>query len=552
MEWLKRFKNKKTVDTNIEENTKDSIIDPILFSDSVNEAIDKSFLDGSKEQTKDHQIVKKALDRYHNYVKSIQPQNSISDSIDGLKGNATAMEGLLGCASVLEFTALPPSILRLMAQDPLVGLAIETLANQASRDLPTISVYSLKNYSPDQKDYTYLNEFVYNKLVERRTLNLLREAVLQSKTYGVVNILRMPNEKKDESYWAAPFNIESIGIDSEIFFEMIIPDNIYPYYDMDTTDIIYEEPNYWKVRYKGEYLIVHKTHLIRVVETPQYGTEMVRYQYRGRSLVESIYPISKTIGNLEKKRSHLVLIKGVVAINIPDKTITSFNRMSCSDGNQISRSFKSVVSRLSEMMNTTVARSNLIALPEGAELKNIDISLSDVNDNIDSYYRRLAALSSLPLSTLGLTPPRGINDSGAVEADGSRRAIETNQSIILRPILIDIVKIYAKQGLRFIKEINEPIDDLGFDIEFQANDAPTATEEADRAAKWVETISNLVDRKIITKQSALEILTTQITVAFDNAVGLPDYEEDYSKSSAEDIFRQLELDAERLDQKEND
>lgn len=552
MKWLDKFKKSKKHQTKKVENQNTTIgldVDPMQLIGDINQSIETTFLADKKENTKDYKTVKKEIERLNAYIKQIQPTTFISDTIGGLKDSPYTVEGLYDCAGILEYTALPPSTLRIMAQDPLVALAVETLANQAARDLPTLSIYSLTNYSPDQSDYTYLNEYVYNRLVESKISKVLRESVMQSKVYGAVNILKMPTVEKSEEYWNYPFNIESIGKDTEINFELIIPENMTPYY-RDDFDNIYEEPTYWKIFYRGAFLIVHKTHLIRVIENPQYGAELVRYQYRGKSLVEAIYPVAKTARNLENKRSHLILIKGVVAINIPTATANQYSMANCGGKGNPFSVFATAVAKISEMMNTTVARSNLIALPEGAELKNIDISLSDVNDNIDSYYRRLSALSSLPLSTLGLTPPRGINDSGAVEADGSRRAIETNQSIILRPILLEIVRIYAKQGMWFITDINESIDELGFDIEFQANDAPTAVEEVERAAKWVEIIGALVDRKIVTKQSALEILTTQVTVAFDNAVGMPAYEEDYDKESAEAIFKQLELDADELIRKE--
>ncbi len=487
----------------------------------------------NKQQKQQEELFKRIdlnIENYKNKILGIK--SPINDGLKDIFRGSCSNNHINLCTSILENTALPPQVQRLLSQDRLISLILNTISNEASRDIPTIEV----NFRLDENNKTFSNELaninkdLKSRLLDNNISSMLKDIVLTSKIYGVVNLLKKPKTVKSAEYWKLPFNIDSVT-DNSVDFVFLSPEELSPALDFDSNDIfyknkgLYDEIEYWRINNlfdeSGQELVVHKSHLIRVMESKVYREDLLRYQYRGQSLVDKLAPICANIQELEKVRSHLIKLKGILVVKFPLDLVNKSLKANCNSISPVSYPtnyrFENVINNFSKLMDTSTARSKMIAVMEGMDVSNVDVALTDVHSNIESYYRTLSALSSLPVSTLGLTPPRGLNDTGAVEADGSRRAIESNQKNILTPALLGIIEVMLQETITALNLNNKIlIDDLSFTIFFKANNAPTELEEAEVASKWIQSTASALDSGIITAEEGRQALQKAIPAMFDH------------------------------------
>lgn len=451
----------------------------------------------------------------------------INDSMGGdfsLKYDLISSSSL--CNDILSYTALPPRLLNILSKNSLINLVISTMAREAARDLPDIEIYTLdeeKNLNY-KDDLIKINERINHALRVNNISKLLYDVISDAKTYGVVTVLKVPvNEKMEASYWRSPFNLDSVRNRTDIEFKLITPDKMFPTFVSDDGVLPYnnldptEEPTYWNITFDNQEITVHKSHFIRVIEGRVSGDEALRYRHRGISLVETLAPICSNLEDAEKLRKHLMMLKGILVVKFSDDDLQRYDNYSCyPGGSSYNHPVNEIMSSFSSAVDGATVKHKMLPLFGDMTVENRDVSLADVSENIESLYRRLAALASLPVSIFGLTPPRGLNDTGAVEADGSRRAIESNQSSILYPVILEIAAIYAQIAIKDIKISGIYASDISYNINFKPANAPTEAEEAEIRSRIIDDLVKLHSSGLLSDADAIVSLQKAIPLTFDH------------------------------------
>lgn len=440
----------------------------------------------------------------------------------------------------------PSELRRYAVSNNFIALAIRTISNEAARDAPSVEI-SFVDETRKQENAQNLIDLMQEvdfKLNKNNILNQLKLYVRQSKVFGSVLILKLPKYNTDAEYWKNPFNIESIETDNSMEFKLLDPEDFRPYFNevqgtIYSVNDIYDEPEYWQVTLRGRPLVVHKSHLIRLVEEPVSREELFRFNHSGVSLVSNLIPLANLIEDYEFCRYRLISLKSTCSVTFPRSMLEDMARANCY-GSSISSGATSVnladvVTQFATLQEATKSKYDVVGLVEGQVIENLNVSLTDVNANIDSCVAKFAAMASIPVSTLGLTPPRGLNDSGAVEADGSRRAVEANQNTILKPILNDIVKVYIQEAINKLGlRKTFLVDELNIFIAFKPVNAVTALEAANIFSSNANAISRLYVDGILSHFEAKVALQKINKECFEQISLNEDDDYDYGDDEDED------------------
>lgn len=495
--------------------------------------------------------IKKMRQKDNEYLESLYHFNDkINDSIHGLKGsNEISIDP---CVADVYQNYKSYQELSILAQGPLMSMIVKTISNEAARELPNIDfvfVDERKNLLFEEELQLLRSKFEY-KVNSANLPTMLKKYIKYSKIFGVVNILKKPKKQLKKQYWKNPFNIDAV--DSDIEFVLLDTDRMRPFLGVIEGITLFnavddhQEPEYWQIPINEEMVIVHKTHLIRVVEEEVFGRDCIRRRYRGVSLVESLSPLTQSIREAEKMRLHCLHLQGILAVHFPTEMVQDQARVDCSGLGEGESLHPYDVSRMLagyfSIMDTSVAKAKMIPLLGDMSIENVNVSLSEVNANIESLYYRLAAQSTLPVSYFGLVPPRGLNDSGAVEADGSRRAIESNQNTILRPILHDILKIFLQETMNELG-LNHQflVQDFYISINFKPANATTAVDESTIIKNDADTVISLYQAGAISADSLREFLMKRHEGVFDHLQNDDDLDDDDNQEISDKDREELRI-----------
>lgn len=507
------------------------------------------------EQNKLKSLFKKDSERIEAYKQLIiNGKDAINDSYLDIKegvGNNSIPE----CLNQVLKNYYSYNILRLASADSLIALVLKTIANEASRTMPSVEIFfNDEKRNEESKDFLInLRQELDTRLADENILLKLKRYVKCSKIFGAVFILKYPMFETNKNYWLRPFNLDTMTLNKSIDFKLIDPEDYSAYFGyvddvaVHAADSIYSQPEYWQVNINGINRIIHKSHIIRVVEEPVTREELFRRKHCGLSLVAALLPLSNTLHRLEALRVHLMQLKGTVMLKFPNQLLEKaaraaplpFSYTGDTAPNEVVLS--NLLNDYGDLMDTSRERNNLIGLIEGQELANMQVLLDGIKENIESYYSRFAALASVPVSVLGLTPPRGLNDSGAVEADGSRRAVEANQNTILRPIVKEMVKIYLQDAINKLGYRDKVlVDDLQITINFKPANAVTALDESTIIKNDVDAAKALMDAGALSRQDAVLYLQKRHPSLFDH-IGLGELGENGEEDEeTEELFKQFQ------------
>lgn len=552
------FRRRKAVEDSAplkEDNSKNEVV--ITLSDLI-------FNEENKESRK--KFIEEEMNRTRAYRLAVFGSSAINDDAFGLKGPTLRGE----CVSdQLRMPSYPPEVLRVASQHRLISLIVNTVANEASREMPAIELFFTdddknERFKDELTNVRQMMEFILN---EENVLSKINSFVRASKIFGSVFILKRPKDKPKPGYWAKPFNVENVMGYNDIVFKLMDPEDYTAYFGklpnnyIYGTDDVYGEPEYWNLMIAGKMETVHKSHIIRVVEEPVSRDEIYRFRHGGLSLVGKLIPLSRTLDLLEDLRVHLIRLKGTTFFKVPKYMFENVMRSKCQDMDIYGEEFSSnkvslneVIGPLTKMIVNSRNSFNVVGLVEGQEVDNFVISLDGLKENIDTYYHRFAALSSVAVSALGLTPPRGLNDSGAVEADGSRRAVEANQNIIVRPIMNDMIKVFVQQAINRLGYRNDFLaGGLQITTSFKAANAVTATERAENTKKYVEVADLCINSGIMNESEAVLFLQKVSDALFDHVSGdkSENDDPDEDREEVEKFKRLLEGDRSEVNEEEN-
>lgn len=274
----------------------------------------------------------------------------------------------------------------------------------------------------------------------------------------------------DPMYYELPFDPEKVKLGSYRGFVQVNPEHCVPgvtSLDMqDPTRPRYMQPTYWVVNGKK----YHHTHCVELVPFPV--TERIRpqYYYFGKSLPQMIY--------------NRVYAAERTADEAPMLALTKRLRILLTDIEALKQD-GTMQARLEAMTEYVNNFGMLIGDSYAKEaFQQMDTSLSDFDALIMSQYQLVASIADVPATRLLGTQPKGFNATGEHEAENYRLNLETQQELLLSPILHKHAEL-ARLSLGIKCEAVE--------VSWRALSSPTAEEWANINKIKSETAKNYWD-----------------------------------------------------------
>lgn len=352
----------------------------------------------------------------------------------------------------------------MVAQHWLVDKACEMPAKDAVRKGFTVNLEGLPE---DQQENVHK---LINKASKKYRVNRkMREWVHKGRVFGI-RIAIFKVRATDPKYYEFPFNPDTVTPGS---FEGIV--EVDPYWCTpelataglsDPTSSDYAEPLYWVIqgkRYHRSHLAIFRTSVPADILRPV-------YMYGGiplpQLIMERIYAAERTAN--EAPQLAMTKRLTVWTTDVP----TMLQNQEKADRH---------------LTNFVVFRDNygVKINNEGDNMEQFDTTLTGLKDIIDGQYEIVSAIARVPVTKLmGLSPPGGLDGSGAYQEASYHEELETIQED-----LSDFLDAYFVRVLRSDVEPQSRITPgtLEAHVDWEPLDSPTAKEQAETNKLKAET-----------------------------------------------------------------
>ncbi len=321
---------------------------------------------------------------------------------------------------------------------------------------------------------------------EFRISCLFREAQTWARLYGTSAILL---DIKGDVDVSKPLNIDSLGVGCINTMHVIDRTRLFPTgtIEMDPLDPAYGLPTHYQLG--GSTVRIHKSRLIRFE-----GTELPRYlMWKNSWYSDSVLiPLIEGIDNFytaAKAAASLTTEANVDVISVEGL-----------EGFLSNPAGEALMMKRMRMMKRGKSIHNMVILDSKEVYDQKNINLNGVKDLIWEYLEVVAASVGIPATRFLSTSPSGMNSTGESDLNNYIDLIKGQQQSKFEPRLKIVDKLLQKHyGIPEWKyEWNSAFPQSPIEVEKKRSELST-------------TLSTLVEKGIISSQSALDILVKENT-----------------------------------------
>lgn len=340
----------------------------------------------------------------------------------------------------------------------------------------------------EDKDSSILAE-LYNRTVKTYKLaEICKLHAKKMKIFGVSYVLPCI----DGIDYKAPYNADGINPNSFKGISVIEPYWITPMWSEGSlnnpaTPDFYE-PEYYKVRD----LTIHKSHIIKVVNTEVPDILKPSYYFGGIPLTQMIYERVYAAEKVANEAPLMALTKrlNVIYTNLADILANPENA---------ARNAQKLIKM----------RDNFGVLYQDSEnrIEQHDTTLTDFDQLISKQYQLVAAVARMPAEKLFKSAIAGLNNSGDYTIKDYTQELQSLQERVYTPLINRINEIVLRSDFG---------NKDGVSINFNPIDTPTERETAEVQKMKAETHSAYINAGILSTEEVREELKADETSGYNN------------------------------------
>ena len=290
------------------------------------------------------------------------------------------------------------------------------------------------------------------------------------------------NEVPDKKFdYSTPYNPEKITKNSYRGFSVVEPQWLTYEFDaessMDPTSKHFYEPT-WLVKPDGTR--IHRSWVIRLINKEVCDILKPTYYFGGLSLTQMLYERMWCADKIANEAPLLAMTK----------------RLLIADGNMEQMIAEPQKANLFfKAINFFRDNFSVFVKKPGAQIQQVDTSLSDLTPLTMSQYQLVAAIAQIPVTKLMKNVPSGLQSTGQYEWDDYAQKLIGIQEKDFRPILERHLELYCRSSYW---ENGEQRKDLQFSVEFNPIDLPKTQEKTQMASSQVSTAASMLGNGLAT------------------------------------------------------